>query len=166
MSDREGSFPLLNVSAEKKIKRICNLTIGNKGGRSGEIYWFQSRNGSCWIVLTFCGKSPPHEIYLKTWNSEKKTENKLKAKGLINYIDFPFGPVGAVIKQHPVENKIKMWKMNVECFFMFGKWKKTIALNLGSMKNALSSVRKIEFPRQDPNPLTKLHHQTSRVEHI
>ena len=60
------------------------------------------------IVLTFCGKSPPHEIYLKTWNSEKKTENTLKAKGLINYIDFPFGPVGAVIKQHPVENEIKM----------------------------------------------------------
>ena len=33
------------------------------------------------IVLTFCGKSPPQEIYLKTWNSEKKTEKKLKAKG-------------------------------------------------------------------------------------
>ena len=44
--------------------------------------------------------------------------------------------------------------------------KMSSALSIGSMKNALSSVRKIEFPRQDPNPLTKLHHQTSRVEHI
>ena len=60
------------------------------------------------IVLTFCGKSPPQEIYLKTCNSEKKTENKSKAKELENYIDFPFGPVGAVIEQHPVENDIKM----------------------------------------------------------
>ena len=81
------------------------------------------------IVLTFCGKSPPQEIYLKTWNSEKKTENKSKAKGLINYIDFPFRPVGAVIEQHPVEkNEIKMWKKK-NCFewfhfFMFGKWEK------------------------------------------
>ena len=33
------------------------------------------------IVLTFCGKSPPQEIYLKSWNSEKKTGNKSKAKG-------------------------------------------------------------------------------------
>ena len=65
------------------------------------------------IVLTFCGKSPPQEIYLKTCKSEKKTENKSKAKGLINYIDFPFGPVGAVIEQHPVENEIKIWKKGI-----------------------------------------------------
>ena len=74
------------------------------------------------IVLTLCGKSPPQEIYLKTWNSEKKTENKSKAKGLINYIDFPFGPVGAVIEQHPVENEIKMWKKK-NCFEWFQFWK-------------------------------------------
>ena len=123
------------------------------------------------IVLTFCGKSPPQEIYLKSWNSEKKTGNKSKAKGLINYIDFPFGPVGAVIEQHPVENEIKIWKKGIALngfnFLIFGKCEKmSSALSIGSMKNALSSVRKIEFPRQDPNPLTKLHHQTSRVEPI
>ena len=70
------------------------------------------------IVLTFCGKSPPQEIYLKSWNSQKKTENKSKAKGLVNYIDFPFGPVGAVIEQHPVEKEIKIWKKK-NCFEWF-----------------------------------------------
>ena len=87
------------------------------------------------IVLTFCGKSPPQEIYLKTWNSEKKTENKSKAKGLINYIDFPFRPVGAVIEQHPVEkNEIKMWKkriaLNGFIFLCLENGKKIEALNL------------------------------------
>ena len=69
-------------------------------------------------------------IYLKSCNSEKKTENKSKAKELENYIDFPFGPVGAVIEQHPVENEIKMWKERIALngfnFLMFGKCEKNV----------------------------------------